>query len=128
MPSTLRRMAVLFLACLTPAAWAELDNRDVRIVEVQLWQGNSPLYLQLSNGTWCYVPNGEDAMLSAVMSAYFNASTVTAVCADRTDNFHGVGGHRLFHLRLRPQSAPVYPTRGGGRGNPPPSPYPQRSR
>lgn len=95
-------MALSVALGLAPAANAAIDNRNVTISEIQIWQNDSPLFLRLSNGTWCFVPNKEQAMISAVMSAYYNGNTVNTVCADRTDPFNGVQGHRLFHIQLKP--------------------------
>ena len=74
-------------------AWVFSEN--VTVKNMIQWQGDSPIYFTLSNGTRCYIPATEKNMYSLILSAFATSKSMDVHCHDTLEEYGGISGHRL---------------------------------
>lgn len=86
----------------TPShAWVYSGN--VSVVEITQWQGDTPIYFKLSNGTMCYVTPLEKTMYSLMLSLYATGKKAHIHCHDTADTYGGIPGYRIHRVISLPQ-------------------------
>jgi len=70
----------------------------VTISKITQWNNDSPVYIELSNSTSCYVPAVEKNLISLVLTMYAAGKKADIHCWDTADTYSGIPGHRVHRI------------------------------
>lgn len=84
-------------------AWVVSSN--VTVKEITVWEDldtKGVMHFQLSDGRWCYVPNGQKTIQSIILTLYVSGKTLDQIhCYDNADSNAGgsvPAAHKLHRL------------------------------
>lgn len=102
----MKKIVVLFVALLISNfsnAWVISTN--VTVKEVIVWENldtGGLMHFNLSDGRWCYVPNGQKSIQTLILSLYISGKTIAEIhCYDNADSNSGgsvAAAHKMHRI------------------------------
>lgn len=89
-------MAVQADPVVVDSSWRYSSN--AKIVLIMEWQDDNPVYFQLDNNEWCYIPSSEKNTYSLLLSLFMSGKKAHIHCHLSTESNGGQGGHRLHRI------------------------------
>lgn len=96
-------MRWFLLSLLVVAGRASADDwmyfGGARILSIVEWQGDNPVFIQMSPESYCFIPSSEKNMIALVYSVYASSKEIDIHCSTaESTTVGGITGHRVHRI------------------------------